>query len=233
MNIIRNEKLIKRNSLIARITMFGGLIVLAGGLFISFGRADLFWLSTVALVVGFILSQIGIYYANRWGRSPRPDQLLDLSLKGLDGKFTLYHYETPANHLLVGPSGIWVLLPRPQKGYIGFSNGRWHHRGGSIYLKLFAQEGLGRPELEVKDEIRRVQEYLAKSLEGVSLPDVRAALVFTNPTVEIDIPEDETPPAETIQAGKLKELVRKNAKEKALNSTVTQQINALFQSESA
>jgi hypothetical protein len=229
MNIIRNDKLIKRNSLISKITMFGGLIVLAGGLFISFGRADLFWLSTIALVVGFILSQIGIYFANRWGRSPRPDELIDLSLKGLDGKFTLYHYETPADHLLVGPSGIWVLLPRPQKGIISYSNGRWRHRGGSLYLKLFAQEGLGRPDIEVKDETHRVQEYLSKELEGTTVPDVRAALVFTNPSVQIDIPEDETPPAETIQAGKLKDLVRKNAKEKGLPSTTAQLINTALQ----
>jgi hypothetical protein len=229
MNIIRNDKLIKRNSLIARITMFGGLIVLAGGLFISFGKTELFWLSTIALVVGFILSQIGIYYANRWGRSPRPDELLDLALKGLDGKFTIYHYETPADHLLVGPSGVWVLLPRPQKGTISYSNGRWRQHGGSLYLKLFAQEGLGRPDIEVKDETRRVQEYLNKELEGSSIPDVRATLVFTNPNVQIQIPEDETPPADTIPAGKLKDLVRKNAKEKGLSSVTAQLVNDALQ----
>ena len=229
MNIIRNDKLIKRNSLIARITMFSGLLVLAAGLFISFGKAELFWLSTVALVIGFILSQVGIYFANRWGRSPRPDEILDLALKGLDSKFSLYHYKSPASHLLVCPSGIWVLLPRPQKGTISYAKNRWQHRGGSLYLKLFAQEGLGRPDIEVKDEIRRVQEFLTRELEGVSIPEVRAALVFTNPNVNIEIPEDETPPAETVQASKLKDLVRKNAKEKGLSSTTTQLINNALQ----
>ena len=229
MNIIRNDRLIKRNSLIARITMFAGLLVLAGGLFITFGKAELFWLSTVALVIGFILSQVGIYYANRWGRSPRPDQILDLALKGLDSKFTLYHYTSPANHLLIGPSGVWVLLPKPQKGTISYGRNRWIHRGGSLYLKLFAQEGIGRPDIEVRDEIRRMQEYLNKKLEGATVPEVRAALVFTNPQVAIDIPEEETPPAESVQAAKLKELVRKNAKEKALSSTTAQLINASLQ----
>lgn len=229
MNIIRNDNLIKRNSRIARITMFGGLIILAGGLFISFGRADLFWLSTVALVIGFLLSQIGIYFANRWGKSPRPDELLDIALKGLDSKYTLYHYQTPADHLLVGPSGIWVLLPRPQKGYISYSGGRWRHRGGSLYLKLFAQEGLGRPDFEVRDEIKRVQEFLTKELEDSNIPDVRAALVFTNPLIQIIIPEDENPPAETVQAAKLKELVRKNAKEKSLSPPMAQAVNNALQ----
>jgi hypothetical protein len=120
-------------------------------------------------------------------------------------------------------------MPKPQKGSIGYAKNRWQHRGGSLYLKLFAQEGIGRPDLEVREEIRRVQEYLNKEMEGASIPDVRAALVFTNPQVSIDIPEDETPPAETIQAAKLKDLVRKNAKEKALTSTTALTVNNVLQ----
>ena len=189
----------------------------------------MFWLSTVALIVGFLLSQVGIFYANRWGRSPRPDELLDASLKGLDSKFTLYHYETPADHLLVGPSGVWVLFPRPQKGYISYSNGRWRHRGGSLYLKLFAQEGLGRPDYEVREEKRRIQEYLSKELQDTEIPEVRAALVFTNPMIQINIPEDENPPADTVQAAKLKELVRRSGKEKSLTPALLQVVNAVFQ----
>src|SRR4030065_1166954 len=114
MNIIRNEKLIKRNSRIAQITVVAGLAVLAAGMFISFRYKEQVTLSMGALLVGFLLSQIGIYFSNRWGRRPRPDELLDQSLKGLDSKFTLYHYSTPVAHLLLGPAGVWLLLPYHQ-----------------------------------------------------------------------------------------------------------------------
>ena len=71
MNIATNEPLVKRNTRIAQVTMIGGLAVLAGGMFISFRMPERFTLSLAALMVGFLLSQIGIYYSNRWARRPR------------------------------------------------------------------------------------------------------------------------------------------------------------------
>ena len=72
MEVITNDRLIHRNARIGQITSIVGLLVLAGGMFISFTRADLFLFSLIALVIGFVLSQIGIYFGNRWGRRPRP-----------------------------------------------------------------------------------------------------------------------------------------------------------------
>lgn len=217
MRIVKDEAKIRRNARIAQITMLAGLAVLAAGMFISFRMPQLFSLSLVALFLGFALSQIGIYFSNRWGRSPRPDELLSQSLKGLDGKYTLYHYTTPVSHLLVGPAGIWVLLPRAQKGTISFSKGRWRQRGGNLYMKIFAQEGLGRPDIEVQGEIETAQKFLNKQLpEDTKLPEIQAALVFTNPSTVIDIDEDQETPAATIQSSKLKDMLRKSAKVKPL-----------------
>jgi hypothetical protein len=223
MNIQRNDRLIKRNSLIGRYAMFAGLAVLLGGMFISFKYAQLFSLSMGALILGFILSQVGIFYSNRWGRSPRPDQLLDQALKGLDYKFTIYHYKAPAAHMLLGPSGIWAILPYYQRGTISFDKGRW--RGGGAmygYLKIFAQESLGRPDLEVAAEVENIQAYLKKKLPAdifpeESLPTVQAAVVFTNERATIDIPEDANPPAATVMLKDLKTLVRKAEKGKGLS----------------
>jgi hypothetical protein len=212
MKIIRNEKKIKRNARIAQFAMISGLVVLAGGMFISFRYPEQFSISLLALILGFILSQVGIYFTNRWGRRPRPDEVLDQGLKGLDNKYTLYHYSTPVSHLLVGPAGVWVLIPYHQRGTITYSKGRWRQRGGNLYLKIFAQEGLGRPDLEVIGDIENLQKFLSKNLPEESLPPIEAALVFTNPSAEISISEDEEPPAETLPVAKLKDLIRKSAK---------------------
>jgi hypothetical protein len=146
MDIITNDRLIQRNARIGQVTSIVGLLVLAGGMFISFTRAELFLFSLIALVIGFGLSQVGIYFGNRWGRRPRPDEVLDTALKGLDGRYSIYHYSSPTAHLLIGPAGIWVLLPRNQAGEITYdeTKKRWRQKGGSIYLKIFAQENLGR-----------------------------------------------------------------------------------------
>ncbi|HSQ27393.1 MAG TPA: hypothetical protein VLM80_09740 [Anaerolineales bacterium] len=217
MNIVRNDKTIKRNSRIAQFTMLGGLVVLAAGMFISFRYPEQFGISLGALMVGFLLSQVGIYFSNRWGRRPRPDELIDQALKGLDNKYSLYHYSTPVSHLLVGPAGIWILLPYYQRGKITFQNGRWKQKGGNAYLKIFAQESLGRPEMEVAGEMDSLKAYFSKILPEDISPEINVAMIFTNAKAEIDIPEGEMPPAETIPIVKLKELVRKTSKAKGLS----------------
>jgi hypothetical protein len=229
MKIQTNEPLVRRNARIAQIAMLTGLLVLAGGMYVSFRMPELFGLSLAALMLGFTLSQIGIYFSNRWGRRPRPDEQINQALKGLDGKYTIYHYQKPVSHLLVGPAGVWVLLPHNQKGKITFSKGRWKQRGGNLYMKIFAQEGLGRPDLEVASEIDSVRHFLAKHFEDEEkIPSIQAALIFTNSNAEIEIPEDEMPPAETVSVNKLKVMIRKKAKEKSLSVTKAEEIQNIL-----
>lgn len=228
MNIIINESLVRRNARIAQIAMLGGLIILGGGMYISFRIPEKFNLSLVALLLGFILSQIGIYFTNRWGRRPRPDELLNRALKGLDNKYTIYHYNSPINHLLVGPAGVWVLSPRHQRGTITFSKGRWRQKGGNLYLKIFAQENLGRPDLEILSEVERVQGFLRKTLSTDDIPQVRAALVFTNEQVKINIGKDVEAPAATLPLNKLKPFIRKTAKGKPISMVRAAEIQQLL-----
>jgi hypothetical protein len=232
MKIITNEKLIKRNKRIAQIASMSGLVVLIGGMIISFQRQDLINISFASLVAGFILSQIGIYFTTRWGRSPRPDELLNQALKGLDAKYAIYHFIVPAAHFLVGPAGLWVLMPRHQRGTITFKKGRWRHSGGGFvqsYLKLFGQESLGRPDLEIENEITHMDKFLKSRLpEETELPPIQGALVFTSDKIEIQINEEETPLAPTLTLNKLKEFMRKTAKNKSISLEKTDLIQGLL-----
>ncbi len=225
MNIIRNEKLIKRNAMIGRVVSIVSLAILGAGMFITFRQPEQIGLSLSALLVGFILSQMGIYYTNRWGRSPRPDQQIDAALKGFGKQYSLYHYTTRASHVLVGPAGLWVLIPKHQRGTIKYTRKRWRKRGGGIlgaYLALFAQEGLGRPEFEIASETDALRRQLKKLLpEDYAVPPIEAALVFTHPEVDIQADEAPTP---TLSAKKLKDHLRKVAKEKPVSATDVQVI---------
>lgn len=224
MEIISNDRLIRRNARIGQIASIAGLLVLAGGMYISFARQDLFILSMVALLAGFALSQVGIYFGNRWGRRPRPDELLNQALKGLDGRFSLYHYTTPTAHLLVGPAGIWVLIPRHQGGTITYdeTRRRWRQRGGNLYLKIFAQESIGRPDLEIPAEIEAVKRFLAARLGEEELPDVQAALIFTSERSDL---QADNAPYPTLSIKKLKEFIRKTAKNKPISADLAGRIN--------
>ena len=223
MKIVSNESLIQRNSRIGQITSLAGLLVLGGGLYISFQQPEQFALSWGALLLGFVLSQIGIYFGNRWGRRPRPDEILNAALKGLDKSYALYHYTAPASHLLVGPAGVWVLMPRHQIGTITYEKNRWRQRGGGVMMafrKFFAQEGLGRPDLELQGEISGVQKILEK-MYGEEAPPVQAALIFTNEAAEL---QADGAPVPTLASKKLKEFVRRKAKEKKLSLTKVEEI---------
>ena len=113
MIIVRNENLIQRNTKIAKYSGIISIAILAAGMYLSFRYQEQIMYSLVALILGFTLSQVGIFYTNRFGRSPRPDQEMDNALKGLDDQYSLYHYQSPVSHLLVGPAGIWILFPFP------------------------------------------------------------------------------------------------------------------------
>jgi hypothetical protein len=222
MKIIKNEQLIKRNGRIGQWISMGALAVLGIGMYLTFtnpSNPQIFTYSMTALVLGFILTQIGMYMGNRWGRSPRPDENLDAGLKGLPGDYTIYHFIAPASHLLVGPAGIWALIPYRQRGVVTYSKNRWRvGKGGALqaYMSIFGQEGIGRPDMEAQGEIGEVKKLLAKSLGENEIPDVQAALVFMNEQVEI---QADGTPIPALRLKQLKDFLRQKAKEKPISQT--------------
>lgn len=189
MQVINNEKMIKRNAKIGSITSLVALGILGIGLYISFVYKDLAQWSFMALVVGFMLSQVGIYFGNRWGRHPRLDERLTAALKGLSRDYSLYHYTSPVNHLLVGPTGIYLLEPYYQKGKIMYEKGKFKQKGGNLgqaYLKIFAQEGLGRPDLEIKSDLDQMKRFFEQNGLGADqLDKVKVILAFSHKDAEL------------------------------------------------
>lgn len=189
MQVITNNKMIKRNAKIGSITSIVALGILGVGLYISFQYKDLAQWSFLALVVGFMLSQIGIYFGNRWGRHPRMDERLTAAFKGLSRDYHLYHYMSPINHLLVGPAGIFILEPYYQKGLITYDKGKYKQKGGGIlqgYLKIFAQEGLGRPDLEIKADQDQMKRFLeSNGFPETDMENIQTILAFSNKAAEL------------------------------------------------
>ena len=108
MEVFRNENKIKINREVGRWATLAGLIVLISGLVVSIRSPQMVWISMTSLVVGFFASAIGVFYANHWTRSPRADEVLDTSLKGISNHYHIYHYLLPVQHVLIGPAGVFV-----------------------------------------------------------------------------------------------------------------------------
>jgi hypothetical protein len=225
MKIYSNDKLINRNKKIGNITSIGSLLILGVGMFFSFKDKDGSYLvyTFSALIVGFLLFQIGNFYMSKWGKSPRPDEKITAALKGLDDRYSLYHYTTPISHLLVGPAGILCLIPYQQAGTITYNKtkGKWKQTGGNTFLKIFGGEGLGHPEREVKFTIEDANKFFAKNELVPSEFSPEPVMIFTNERVTLEAEESEIP---AVTGAKLKEFIRKKAKTTALPDQIARDL---------
>lgn len=230
MKIVSNEKLIKRNKKIGQVLTMAALAILGIGLYFSFAQPEQITITFGSLLVGFLLTQVGVYYGNRWGRSPRPDEMISANLKGLEDKYTLYHYTAGVPHLLTGPTGVWALVPIPVGGKISYDDtkNRFRQKGGNFYLKLFGQDSIGRPELDAQYALNDLKKSFQKNASELTLPEPKAVVVFTNPKVEVDV-QDSPVPAVTVE--KLKDFIRKQPKESAEGFEVIKNLQKALPSE--
>ncbi|MGE5377231.1 MAG: hypothetical protein ACM3XO_19420, partial [Bacteroidota bacterium] len=111
---------------------------------------------------------------------------------------------------------LWLLMPYHMRGQVVFKKNRWQMSGGGFiqsYMRIFGQEGLGRPEIEIEKESSSLRKYLAKKVDEAEIPEFKSVLVFTNDEVEI-LSEEATIPAMKLK--QLKDFVRQRAKEEKL-----------------
>src|SRR3972149_3313576 len=106
MKVIIDRDRLRRRAAASHVASLGGILLILASVGLSMWRPQLTTLTAVLLFAGFATSTIGIYYANRWVKKPRPEEILDRALKGLDTRHRLYHYlPRGPDHLLLTPSG--------------------------------------------------------------------------------------------------------------------------------
>jgi hypothetical protein len=195
MQNIVNEARVTRGARLGKIATFAGLGFLLVGLVVSLAmqRSPLFWLSFLCLLMGLVVSTVGTSNMTRWVREPRADQALAQGLKGFDERFRLYSYFLPAPHVLLAPTGLWVLTAMGQDGVIRFEEGKFHRKKtlGRL-LRFMADEGMGRPFAEADSQVQALRTLLDKNGigEGVEIQNI---LVFYNPRAELIVSEPPRP----------------------------------------
>ena len=228
MKIVRNDKLIKRNKTIGNVASFAGIGILVFGLVMSFNpNPTKTLISFIALIVGFIIAQLSTYYVNRFAREPRFDEIIADNLSKLSDEYTFYVYSSPAAMLLVGPAGIWVPVPTTAGGEIYFDK-KWKQRGGSLMLKLFGQENIGKPSMDIESNIKEITKSLTKELLEAELPQMEGILVKMNPKSTIG--EVSEAPNLIVEAEALRRTIRKYDRkvEDGLSPETLAKINKIF-----
>ena len=204
MVVLRDEKRIAKLARLGQIASLLGLLALVAGLLFIFisDNPNVFLYQLVALVIGFGLSQVGLYLSHRYLRRPRLDQVLDKAA----GKFArkdgrLYHYLLPAPHVLLLPVGIVVLVAKYQSGRISVQGDRWT-QGGVGMRRFFGREGLGNPTREAEAQAARMTAMIQEVAPTAADVPVLPVIVFTTPNLDtLDLKESRIPATHAAKLG--------------------------------
>ncbi len=233
MRIVVDEKKVKRQALIGRITLFGSLAILVGGLLLTlFGQQlgifnlnnlGLFYLIyTIILVVGFGVSRIGMYYGNRYLSAGRPELILRDNLKGLDRKYALMIFKLPVDYVLIEPGGVTVLIVKGQQGKIAFKEGKWKSRQGVLSYWLGRDEPLGNPTEEANLAMGKLTAIFKEKIPNLRIT-LRAVIIFSNPKAVLEI---EPSPIPVLRSDELKDYLRGQGKLDDLPKSIQRQVRA-------
>ena len=187
MKLVINQKFIDIRKKLAQVTTLASLGILVVGLIFAFKRdMQSVTISYIALIAGFILSQVGMYFTSRFDRSPRLDQVLTKAFENLRHEYTFFVYTSPKPLVLTGPCGIWLIMPITANGLISFENGKWKQKGGNFLLKTLGQEGIGNPSREAEVNTDELRKYLiSKGIPQEELPQITPILVVMMKTTQL------------------------------------------------
>jgi hypothetical protein len=192
--VVTNEKRARNELRKGHVLLFASM-----GLFL-FGMAqtcraepsaetDALVMVTVALCFAALMFSLPI--VNRWGPRYRQDGPLEKALKGLDNRYTLLNFaggDLP-DHLLIGPSGVRVLAARGRPGAVRCRGDRWSRPGTLAWLATFSGDAFRDPTREATRgtaQVARRLERAGAAAEAAAVP-VTASIVFTSPTVRLDL----------------------------------------------
>lgn len=215
MQTVTNAAYVQKRNTIGNYLNFASMALLVVGMVLSFMTSQLgnlaIWASYVALIVALLLINIARPFTRRFGAKWRQDQWLAPNMKGLDTRATLFNFASPKlpDHVLVAPSGLYLLLPKPNGGKIVFDGSRWSR--GSIAGGLFrgiAEGGLGNPTDEVRRSMALLADYLRTygSEELVHGLEGKPVIVFTNPSAQLEVRNS---PIQVVTAKELRALFRR------------------------
>ena len=194
MQVFTNERKVKMNREIGRWASLGGLAVLVVGMIVSLRSPQLIWVSMLSLLVGFVGSTVGAYYANHWTRSPRADEVLTQALKGISNQYHLYHYLLPVSHVLLGPTGLFLFRVYLHEGPVTYDGKKWRQKRSFLRTLGFGgTEALADPVQDAHYDVQRFRRWLAQRYPDDKIPEIVPFIVFVRDGVELNVADTEVP----------------------------------------
>jgi len=207
MQIISNEKEIDKNMKIGFWSTLVSYPILGWAAMLYLMSSANLKTSFPLMVIGLLLFQIGKTF-RPWGRGA--NEQFDKALTKLGNNYHLFHYRKNISHIIIGPAGIWLLIPNYTEFDVEYheKSQRWKPVFGSFWQKIgsFFKEKFGRPDMELIIESDTLDKFLQKFWTFEENPHVNAVIVFMNEEIELST---KSSPIPSIKIGKLKEFIRK------------------------
>lgn len=206
MKSIIDRNAVKTRATLSNVASLGGLLLLLGSVALSLYRPALATLTTILMLAGAGISMVGIYYANRWVKKPRPEDSLDAALKGYGDSYRLYHYpKLPCDHVLLGPNGMVVIETVNLEGKFTYREGKWRQMFTfGRALRWMVEEHLGDPIRAATECADYLSEQVSSRLNGGGKFPVDAAVVFTHRAVQLEVEGARIP---VVELAKLKKKI--------------------------
>ena len=193
MHVVVNQRLVRDRVRRASVFHFSALGVFGVGLWLSLTYPDQILGSYAAIVMGLLLYNFGQSALRRWGPRFRQDAVLGKALSGLDNRYSFLAFPSAKlpDYILLGPSGIHVIVPRNHAGAVTCRGDRWTQESPGGVRRVFSMLGrtpLGDPGRDVARGIQQVRAHLQK--RGISPerePPIDGLVVFTNPSAKLRI----------------------------------------------
>jgi hypothetical protein len=195
MRVVINEAQVERNRKISHALFFISLAGMGIGFFYTWTQpADSSQISCLILPVLLFMTLTSVRMANNWIREPRPVQVLAESLKGLGKKYTIFHYLLPAQHVLIGPEGVFVIVTVWQDRAYRVEGAKW--RGDEGLLRrlngFMRQDLIGNPFAEAQFQAQQMQKLVDKVAPDRGI-EVQPLVVFINPAGSFEAEEPAFP----------------------------------------
>ncbi len=218
MKIYIDNKAVKRNSLIGKILRWTSLGCMLIGLIAVFSQEiaenpGLFTIFFIIMLVGVLLSSISSYFTTRFGKSPRPDELIDKSFKGFDDRFHVFHYKSSTPHLLVCPAGVWSITPTFVDGEIIYNEKKenWEHKKKSLLTRFLSKEYFPNPVSELKSSQKEFKKFLTSNQITQDV-EIKSLIILMNKNIS-KIENNETEKILILPMDKVKDKFRKLLKQ--------------------
>ncbi len=220
MKTVTNLKLINKIKVIMRVMILITFACFGIAIYLIFTNTVQssplsFITSTVLLIAAYTLFRVYVLLTGRYGASPRLEERLSLSLKGLSEGYTLYNYVFETSHVLIGKSRIWLFELYEVSGKITYTKhvDKWTYKKPNRSIINFLSPDTFRDpkrdfqfmEKDWRVSIEKIQKQTGQDFSRLDPPE--KILVFMHSDVEI---KDDGSGLIMLKSDQLKDFIRKS-----------------------